>query len=36
MRIVISLVAIPSELVATDDPTELQRFLDEFLLGGLR
>jgi AcrR family transcriptional regulator len=36
MRIVISLVSVPSDLVATDDPVELRRFLDEFLVRGLR
>jgi AcrR family transcriptional regulator len=36
MRIVISLVSIPSGLVDTEDPVELRRFLDDFLVAGLR
>jgi AcrR family transcriptional regulator len=36
MRIVISLVSIPSGLVETGDQVELRRFLDEFLVAGLR
>jgi AcrR family transcriptional regulator len=36
MRIVISLVSIPSGLVDTADPAELEHFLDEFLVAGFR
>jgi AcrR family transcriptional regulator len=36
MRVVISLVSIPSGLVDTGDPRELRRFLDDFLVAGLR
>jgi AcrR family transcriptional regulator len=35
MRLVISLVSIPSGLVDTQDPNELRRFLDDFLVRGL-
>ena len=36
MRIVISLVSVPGGVVATDDPLDLERFLDEFLVAGFR
>jgi AcrR family transcriptional regulator len=35
MRIVISLVSIPSGLVDTGDAVELRRYLDDFLVAGL-
>lgn len=36
MRIVLSLVTVPGAAVDVDDPVSLRRFLDDFLLTGLR
>jgi AcrR family transcriptional regulator len=36
MRVVMSLVTIPSELVDVDDPGALQDFVEEFLVRGMR
>ena len=36
MRIVLSLVTVPGAAVDVDDPVSLRRFLDDFLVGGLR
>jgi AcrR family transcriptional regulator len=36
MRIVLSLVTVPGDVVDVDDPGSLGRFVDEFLVAGLR
>lgn len=36
MRVVLSLVTVPGEAVDVDDPVSLLRFVDEFLVSGLR
>jgi AcrR family transcriptional regulator len=36
MRIVLSLVTVPGHAVDVDDPVSLRRFVDEFLVAGLR
>ncbi len=36
MRIVLSLVTVPGDAVDVDDPASLRRFVDEFLVAGLR
>jgi AcrR family transcriptional regulator len=36
MRIVLSLVTVPGEAVDADDPVSIRRFVDEFLVYGLR
>ena len=36
MRIVFSLVTVPGDAVDVDDPVSLLRFVDEFLVAGLR
>lgn len=36
MRVVLSLVTVPGEAVEIDDPTSVRRFVEEFLIAGLR
>lgn len=36
MRVVLSLVTIPGEAVDEDDPDSVRRFVDDFLVAGLR
>jgi hypothetical protein len=36
MRIVLSLVTVPGDAVDVDEPASLRRFVDEFLVAGLR
>ena len=36
MRMVLSLITVPGEVVDLDDPGSIRRFVDEFLVAGLR
>jgi len=36
MRMVLSLITVPGEVVDLDDPASIRRFVDEFLVAGLR
>lgn len=36
MRVVLSLVTVPGEVVDVDDPVSMRRYVEEFLIAGLR